>query len=102
MDLMTSGEINITLSSIPARVFSALSSMADDAVSSGDALPSMTVPDGSSAATTGLSVSVILCLTAFTTLRYVTSMPACFIRISDLNRTLSSMRPSFRSLRAVK
>lgn len=69
MDLITSGEISSTLSSIPARVFRAFSSMADDAVSSGDALPSITVPEGSSAATTGLSVSVILCLTVLTTLR---------------------------------
>ncbi len=99
---MTSGEISSIESSIPATLLRAFRIMAEDAVSSGEAFPSIILPSGSSAATTGLSVSAILSLTTLTTSRYVTSMPACFIRISDLNRTPSSTRPSLRSLRAAK
>ena len=89
-------------SSIPARIFSALRIMADEAVRRGEALPMTMVPSDSSAATTGLSVLLAMALLAVTVLRYSMDRPAFFIMSSDLKTDSSSILPSLRSLRAAK
>jgi len=102
IDLIMVGEIRRASSSMPARIFRALSIIAEDAVRSADALPVTSLPSGSSAQTAGLSDSEASLLTVTTAFLLSGDIPALFIRASTRRTSSSSARPSLRSLKTPK